>query len=85
VLIAATTAPAEGGWRLEPPWPHFATNALGVGHIVADRDSDGVLRRCKAYYDDPEHGRVWHLALLAAAHYLGLDWSRPWWNRGVWF
>ena len=73
VLIAATTAPAEGGWRLDPPWPHFATNALGVGHIVADRDSDGVLRRCKAYYDDPGYGRVWHLALLAAAHYLGLD------------
>jgi adenylate cyclase len=73
VLIAATTAPAETSWRLEPPWPQFATNALGVGHIVADRDSDGVLRRCKAYYDDPEYGRVWHLALLAAAHYLGLD------------
>ena len=73
VLIAATTAGAQSGWRMEPPWPHFATNALGVGHIVADRDSDGVLRRCKAYYDDPDFGRVWHLALLAAARYLGLD------------
>lgn len=51
----------------------LATNAAGVGHIVADVDTDGVLRRARVYYDDPERGRIWHLAVLAAAKYLGMD------------
>jgi len=78
VLLAGSTASSsadDGRWRWEPPLAQFATNALGVGHIVADIDSDGVLRRVKAYYDT-EQGRVWHLGVLTAAHYLGMDMSQ---------
>jgi class 3 adenylate cyclase/CHASE2 domain-containing sensor protein len=31
------------------PQPLFATNALAIGDITADRDADGVLRRAKAF------------------------------------
>jgi len=29
----------------------FATNALALGDITSDRDSDGILRRVKAFQD----------------------------------
>lgn len=73
VLLAASSSTNAGGWDLEMPISLLATNALGVGHIVSDVDSDGVLRRVKAYYDHPRYGRVWHLAVRAAAEYLGMD------------
>ena len=31
------------------PQPLFATNALALGDITADRDADGMLRRAKAF------------------------------------
>jgi class 3 adenylate cyclase/CHASE2 domain-containing sensor protein len=55
------------------PPPLFATNAMAIGAIVATPDSDGVLRRAKAFIDDPEHGRIWHMGIVLAAKQLGLD------------
>lgn len=55
------------------PPPLFATNAMAVGNILASPDSDGTLRRAKAFVDDPEHGRCWHLGIILAAEQLGLD------------
>ena len=49
--------------------PHdlFRTNALAVGNIDADKDSDGILRRAKAFKEQ----RVWHplIAQLASPEY----------------
>jgi len=74
VLLAASSSPnASGDWNFEMPMSLLATNASGIGHIVSDVDTDGVLRRVKVYYDHPTQGRVWHLAVLAAAEYLGMD------------
>ncbi|MEO6035108.1 MAG: adenylate/guanylate cyclase domain-containing protein [Verrucomicrobiota bacterium] len=58
--------------RVFPP-PLFETNAMAIGDIVADSDSDGVLRRARAFIDDAEHGRRWHMGILLAAKELGLD------------
>lgn len=48
VIIAATP-------DLVPP-ALFATNALGLGDISTEKDSDGILRRAKAFRDL----RIWH-------------------------
>ncbi len=61
VLIAATD-------NLTPP-DFFATNAAAVGHVSTEKDSDGILRRAKAFTND----RVWHMGILLAAHHLKLD------------
>lgn len=47
----------------------FATNALALGDITSDRDSDGILRRVKAFQDY----RRWHPYFMKAADELGLD------------
>jgi adenylate cyclase len=73
LLAASSSTNAAGGWNLELPITLLATNAAGMGHIVADVDTDGVLRRIRVYYDHPTRGRIWHLAVLAAANYLGMD------------
>ena len=41
----------------------FTTNALAIGNISAERDSDGILRRVKAFYDV----RRWHPLFKKAA------------------
>ena len=61
VILAATD-------NLTPP-DFFATNAAAVGHVSTEKDSDGILRRAKAFTDD----RVWHMGILLAAHHLKLD------------
>ena len=66
---------AHDDQRVFPP-PLFATNAMAVGDITAASDSDGVLRRAKAFTDDPEHGRRWHMGIILAAKELGLDLDR---------
>ncbi len=58
--------------RVFPP-PLFATNAMAVGDIAAESDSDGVLRRTRVFTDDEEHGRRWHMGIILAAKELGLD------------
>ena len=66
VLIAATT-------NLSPP-DLFATAATGVGDISTDKDSDGILRRAKAF----TWHRQWHPALreLEAKHGSGVNLRR---------
>ena len=61
VIIAATD-------HLTPP-DFFATNAAAVGHVSTEKDSDGILRRAKAF----TQGRVWHMGILLAARHLKLD------------
>ena len=63
---------AQDDQRVFPP-PVFATNAMAIGAINAEADSDGVLRRAKAFTDDPDRGRFWHLGIILAAKELGLD------------
>ena len=55
VFLAATP-------DVTPP-PLFTTNALAIGNISAERDSDGILRRVKAFYDV----RRWHPLFKRAA------------------
>lgn len=50
----------------------FATNALAVGHISAEREHDGILRRTHAFVD----ARVWHPLIQAAARTFGWDLAR---------
>lgn len=66
VLIAATT-------NLSPP-DLFITPAVGVGDISTDKDSDGILRRAKAF----TWHRQWHPALreLAAKPGSGVNLQR---------
>ena len=47
---------------LEPP-PLFATNALALGDITTDKDSDGILRRARAFRSYLR----WHWAFRQAA------------------
>ncbi|HTD68535.1 MAG TPA: adenylate/guanylate cyclase domain-containing protein [Candidatus Limnocylindria bacterium] len=47
----------------------FATNALAVAHISAERDRDGILRRTHAFVDT----RVWHPIIKEAA--TGFGWN----------
>jgi len=51
------------------PPPLFATNALAVGDIAAERDADGVLRRARAF----QVYRQWHPAFLQAATEFGVN------------
>ncbi len=83
VILAAETSPidksasadeksARNLQRVFPP-PLFATNAMAIGDIAADSDADGVLRRARAFVDDPDYGRRWHMGIVLAAKELGLD------------
>jgi class 3 adenylate cyclase/CHASE2 domain-containing sensor protein len=49
----------------------FATNALALGDITTEKDSDGVLRRVRAFRDY----RRWHPFFQKAATNFGLDLS----------
>jgi class 3 adenylate cyclase/CHASE2 domain-containing sensor protein len=54
----------------DAPLPRlFATNAFALGDITSEKDSDGVLRRVKAF----RMYRRWHPIFLKAADELGLD------------
>ena len=56
--------------ELSPP-RLFATNALALGDISTERDTDGILRRVKAFRDV----RHWHPLFEMAATSFGLDLS----------
>ena len=47
----------------------FSTNALALGDITTEKDSDGVLRRVRAFRDY----RRWHPLFQKAADQFGLD------------
>jgi adenylate cyclase len=76
VALAAFGETYDGIWRAIMPAEIFRTNAWAVGHTVSEKDSDGVLRRARAYRDDRQYGRLWHLGILLAARQLGLDLSK---------
>lgn len=76
VVLAASGQTLHHRWEVILPHDRFRTNAWMVGHIMADADPDGVLRRARAYVDDPHGGRFWHLGILLAARYLDLDMSQ---------
>ena len=63
VIIAITT-------NLTPP-DLFLTNAAGLGHILTDKDSDGILRRAKAFTKQIK----WHPEIIRGIEgfNLGLD------------
>jgi len=73
VVLAVMEEETDGGWRALPPADKFRTNAWMLGHINSHVDSDGVLRRAKAYYDDPVYGRIWHMGIVLAARALNLN------------
>ena len=76
VVLAVMDEKMGDQWRVLLPADKFRTNAWMVGHITSDVDSDGVLRRAKAYYDDPAHGRFWHMGIVLAARVLNVDLSK---------
>jgi adenylate cyclase len=51
----------------------FLTNALAPGDISTEKDSDGVLRRVRAFDDQG----VWDMGIVLAALELNLDLARP--------
>ncbi len=73
VVLATVQDDSSGEWRALVPPEIFRTNACLLGHISSDADPDGVLRRARAFYDDPKHGRLWHMGIVLAARELGLD------------
>jgi adenylate cyclase len=76
VVLAAVGEEIDGEWRALMPPDEFRTNACLIGHISSDADADGVLRRARAYVDDPRHGRIWHMGVVLAARALDLDLAR---------
>jgi adenylate cyclase len=73
VVLAAVGHESTGVWRALVPPEEFRTNAYQLGHISSDADADGVLRRARAYMDDPEYGRLWHMGVVLAARALGMN------------
>jgi adenylate cyclase len=73
VVLAGVGEHTSEGWKMLLPPPVFHTNASQIGHITSDADADGVLRRVRAFVDDPVLGRFWHLGLVLAARELHLD------------
>jgi len=73
VVLAVTEEEMGGARRALLPADKFRTNAWMLGHINSEVDSDGVLRRAKAYYDDPVNGRIWHMGIVLAARALNLN------------
>ena len=51
----------------------FLTNALAPGDISTEKDSDGVLRRAKAF----DSAGVWDMGIVLAALQLNLDLAHP--------
>jgi adenylate cyclase len=76
VVLAAVGEESAGVWRALVPPEEFRTNACLIGHISSDADADGVLRRARAFMDDPQHGRLWHMGVVLAAREIGLDLTR---------
>ena len=70
VVLAAMQEEIGGSWRALTPADKFRTNAWMLGHINSEVDADGVLRRAKAYYDDPVCGRLWQMGIVLAARAL---------------
>jgi class 3 adenylate cyclase/CHASE2 domain-containing sensor protein len=58
--------------ELVPP-DLFLTNALALGDISTEKDSDGVLRRVRAFDDRG----VWEMGIVLAALELNLDLAHP--------
>jgi class 3 adenylate cyclase len=73
VVLAAPCEQVGLQRRMLMPESMFRTNAWRVGHVASEVDADAVLRRAKPFYDDPQHGRIWHTGILLAARELGLD------------
>jgi adenylate cyclase len=76
VVLGVPGETISNRWHAILPAELFRTNVLGIAHATSDRDSDGVLRRAKAFKDDPQHGRIWHLGIVLGALELGLDLDR---------
>jgi adenylate cyclase len=72
-VLAAVGEQTPSHWQALLPASIFRTNAWKTGHISSEADRDGVLRRVRAFHDDPLHGRIWHLGLVLAARELDLD------------
>jgi len=60
------------------PHDQFRTNALMIGDISASKDSDGVLRRARAF----ETYYLWHPLVKLAASKYGFDLRQPRFQRG---
>jgi class 3 adenylate cyclase/CHASE2 domain-containing sensor protein len=64
-------------WQPILPAPLFATNGAILASILSGPDSDGILRRATAFYQDQTVGavqaRFWQLAMVLAAAEMGLD------------
>jgi adenylate cyclase len=73
VVVAAVGDQTPTHWQALLPASIFRTNAWRTAHISSEADPDGVLRRARAFHDDPVHGRFWHLGLVLAARELDLD------------
>jgi len=73
VVLAAFGETHGDEWRGVMPADMFLSNAKAVAHATSEKDQDGVLRRVRAYRDDPQHGRLWHLGIVMAAQALSLD------------
>ena len=52
-----------------PPTALFRTNASLMGDITAEVEGDGILRRARAFWEY----RIWHPAIVRAAHLEGVD------------
>ena len=76
VILATFGETYTNSWQPILPHEMFLTNAMAISHATSDNDSDGVLRRAKAYKDTPEGGRLWHMGIVLAAKELGLDLTR---------
>jgi CHASE2 domain-containing sensor protein len=75
-VLATFGESVNGAWQAIAPADLFRTNAAALGHVTIESDADGVRRRVKAWRDDPQHGRIWHLGIVLAARHLGIDLSR---------
>jgi CHASE2 domain-containing sensor protein len=76
VILASFGETYTNVWQPILPNPLFRTNAMSVSHATSDNDSDGVLRRARAFKDTPDGGRLWHMGIQLAAKELGLDLTR---------
>jgi class 3 adenylate cyclase/CHASE2 domain-containing sensor protein len=59
------------------PAQRYRTNAWALGHIIAEKDSDAVLRRTKPFVEVRNYGRLWNLGIILAARELNLDLQNP--------
>ena len=73
IVLAAPREQSGTHRQIQMPELLFRTNAWRIGHVASDVDTDAVLRRAKAFYDDPQYGRIWHMGILLAARDLRLD------------